>query len=167
MWVTKWKLKMCCTNYFLSYIITSQICLFHFFFARFQVPTVYKIITFFWNGKTCNMAGIRQHFEYKGLQLTYITLTRRNASSERISKNKTMPLPIFYTSYIYMILWLLVIFRKNLASVAILIIPLNAIWNNNQSRLHDGKTREIQSHHINTPIVTFLTCLQQWSCKLI
>lgn len=44
---------------------------------------------------------------------------------------------------------------QNLASVAILIIPLNAIWNIDQSHLHDGKTKEVQSHHINTLTVKF------------
>jgi hypothetical protein len=128
------------------------------------------MITFFWNGKTCNMAQIHQHFEYKRLQLTYITLTGRRYILWKNLKEWTMSLPIFYTSYTFMILWLLVIFTKNLASVAISIIPLNAIWNIKQSHLHDGKTREIQSHHINTVTVTFLTCLQQqWNvgCKLI
>jgi len=68
--------------YKLFFILHNNIIsdmLFFFVVARFQVLTVYKMITFFWNGKMGkhNMAEIHQHFEYKCLQLTYITLTGR------------------------------------------------------------------------------------------
>jgi ribosomal protein L21E len=77
----------------------------------------------------------------------------------------------YATSYILHITYLykLVTPRKNLDSVAISINPLNAIWNTNQSHLHDGKTGEIQSHHINTLTVKLKCLQQQWNvgCKLV